>query len=449
MFRQTFVVFITHEVQRKQKKEKINSLIWQINMIIFRVISGAIMQAVGQLTSNKLRSFLSLLGISIGIFCIIGIKAAVNSLEDNIRGSFEKLGNDIIYISKMPWNEDPNQNYWKYQRRPQPSIKDLEAIEKKVKTAKMSAYSVFIGVKVLKFNNNNVQNVFSLAPTFDYGEIFKLKFEKGRYFSPNEYHYGSDVIILGHKVAVELFGANDPIGKEIYYSNRKMRVTGVLEETGRDIINPVNFDEAAIIPYSSARKFVNVRPRKNSFMGSSLNVKAAEGVSLEKLTDDVTGALRASRRIRPAESNDFSINEMSIVTGLLDKVFSVMNLAGMIIGGFALLVGMFSVANIMFVSVKERTNIIGIKKALGAKKSVILLEFLIESIILCVIGGALGLLTVYGTTYTLSKIFPYDFYLSLWNAMVGVIVSVVVGVLAGTIPAMQASNMDPVEAMRK
>lgn len=407
------------------------------------------MQAIGQLTSNKLRSFLSLLGITIGIFCIIGIKAAVNSLEDNIRSSFEKLGNDIIYISKMPWNEDPTQNFWKYQRRPQPSIKDLEAIERKVKTAQMAAFSVFIGSKTLKYRNNSVQNVFSVAPTFQYAEIFKLKFEKGRYFSPSEYHSGTDVIVLGHKVALELFGANDPIGKEIMYDNRKVRVTGVLEESGRDIINPINFDEAVIIPYTCARKFINVRPRKNSMMGSSLNVKAAAGVSLEKLTDDVTGALRSARHIKPVEQNDFAINEMSIVTSLLDKVFGVMNLAGMIIGGFALLVGMFSVANIMFVSVKERTAIIGIKKALGAKKSVILLEFLIESIVLCVIGGFLGLSIVYGTTFTLSKIFPYDFYLSFWNAAVGVIVSVAVGIIAGMIPAMQAANMDPVEAMRR
>jgi putative ABC transport system permease protein len=418
-------------------------------MLLLRVFAGAVSQAIGQLTANKLRSFLSLIGISIGIFCIIGVKAAVNSLEDNIRGSFEKLGNDIIYISKMPWAEDPGQNYWKYQRRPHPSIKDLEMIEKKVKTAKMAAFSVFIGVKTLKFNSNNVQNVFSLAPTYDYAEIFKLKFENGRYFSQNEYHYGADVIVIGHKVAVELFGAVDPIGKEIYYAGRKMRVTGVLVETGRDIINPVNFDEAAIIPFSSARKFINVRPRRSSLFGTSLNVKAAEGVSLEKLTDDVTGVLRANRHLKPVEKNDFAINEMSIITGLLDNVFSVMNLAGFIIGGFALLVGMFSVANIMFVSVKERTNIIGIKKAIGAKRSVILLEFLIESVVLCTLGGLVGLVSIYGITWILSQFLPFDLFLSFSNALVGVLVSVIVGVAAGMIPALQAANMDPVEAMRK
>jgi putative ABC transport system permease protein len=418
-------------------------------MLLFRVFSGAVSQAVGQLTANKLRSVLSLLGISIGIFCIIGIKAAVGSLEDNIRSSFEKLGNDIIYVSKMPWGQDPGQSYWKYQRRPHPTIKDLDAIEKHVKSAKMAAFSVFIGSKTLKYNSNNVQNVFSLAPTYNYGEMFKLKYEKGRYFSPTEYHYGADVIVIGHKVAVELFGAVEPVGKEIYYAGRKMRVTGVLEETGRDVINPVNFDEAALIPYSAARKFINVRPRRASLFGTSLNIKAADGVSLEKLTDDVTGILRSNRHLKPVEKNDFAINEMSIITGLLDNVFVAMNLAGLIIGGFALLVGMFSVANIMFVSVKERTNIIGIKKAIGAKKSVILLEFLIESILLCTVGGLMGLVSIYGIMALLTLFLPFDMYLSFGNAITGVIVSVVIGVVAGMIPAMQAANMDPVEAMRK
>jgi putative ABC transport system permease protein len=418
-------------------------------MLLFRVFSGAVSQAVGQLTSNKLRSLLSLLGITIGIFCIIGIKAAVGSLEDNIRGSFEKLGNDIIYISKMPWGENPGQNYWKYQRRPHPSIKDLDAIEKHVKTSKMAAFSVFIGVKTLKYNSNNVQNVFSMAPTYNYGEIFKLKYDKGRYFSSTEYHYGADVTILGFKVAQELFGAIEPIGKEIYYAGRKMRVTGVLEETGRDIINPINFDDAVLIPYSAARKFINVRPRRKSIFGTQLNVKAAEGISLEKLTDDVTGVLRAQRHLKPVEKNDFSINEMSIITNLLDNVFVMMNLAGIIIGGFALLVGMFSVANIMFVSVKERTNIIGIKKALGAKKSVILLEFLIESVLLCTLGGIMGLIAIYGVMALLTLFLPFDLYLSFGNALAGVLVSVVIGVIAGMVPAMQAANMDPVEAMRK
>lgn len=417
-------------------------------MLLFRVFNGAVSQAVGQLLANKLRTFLSLLGISIGIFCIIGVKAAINSLEDNIRGSFEKLGTDIIYINKMPWNEDPGQNFWKYQRRPHPSIKDFEAIQKKVKTADKAAFQFILGSKLSKFQNNSVNNVFLMAVTYDYAEMFKVQIEKGRYYSYSEYNYGTNVAIIGSKVAEELFGSVDPIDKVFIIGGRKMRVTGVIASKGRDLFSP-NWDEAVIIPLTSARKFANVRPRKNSLWGTQLMVKAAEGVKLEKLKDDVTGVLRATRHLKPVEKNDFAMNEMSILFALLDNVFVVLNLAGLIIGGFALLVGMFSVANIMFVSVKERTNIIGIKKAIGAKKSVILLEFLIESVILCVLGGAAGLIGIYGITWILTQFLPFDLYLSFANALVGVLVSVSVGIIAGMIPAMQAANMDPVEAMRK
>lgn len=415
-------------------------------MLLLRVFGGAVAQAVGQLTSNKVRSFLSLLGITIGIFCIIGVKAAVNSIEDNIRGSFERLGNDVVYISKMPWGGDPGENYWKYQRRPQPSYNDFENIERKVKSAKMASYNVFIGSKTIKYENNNVQNVFVIAATYNYAEILKIKFEDGRYFSPTEYNYGADAVVIGSNVAKLLFGAITPIGKEIYFSGRKLKVVGVIEATGRDVINPINFDDAAIIPYTCASKFINLKSTK---IGSTLNVKAQDGVSLDELTDEVTGVLRSARRLKPVEENDFAVNQMSIIMNLLNNIFDVLNLAGFIIGGFALLVGMFSVANIMFVSVKERTNLIGIKKAIGAKKSVILLEFLIESIILCVLGGAIGLLAIFSVTWILSIFLDFDIYLSFQNALTGVLVSVIVGVIAGMIPALQASNMDPVEAMRK
>lgn len=413
----------------------------------FRIFQGAVSQAIGQLTANKLRSFLSLLGITIGIFCIIGIKAAVNSLEDNIKSSFEKLGSDMIFISKMPWNENPGENWWKYNRRPAPSMADMEMIQRKVKSAECAVFTLNIGSRTLKFGSNSVRNVFLQSVTYDYDKAFKLKFEKGRYFSPTEYQYGADVVVIGHKVSAELFGAVEPIGKEIILNGRRLRVIGVIEETGRSLVN--SYDENAYIPYSSARKFVNVRPRRTALFATQVTIKALPGVSLEKLTDDVTGVLRSSRHLRPSEKSNFSINEMSIVTQMLDGFFSVLNLAGIIIGGFALLVGMFSVANIMFVSVKERTNIIGIKKALGAKKSVILLEFLIESMVLCALGGLFGLAMIYLTTWVLTQFLPIDLYLSFSNAVFGVLVSVIVGVAAGMIPALQAAKMDPVEAMRK
>ncbi len=417
-------------------------------MLYLKIIQGSFSQAIQQLLGNKTRSFLSLLGITIGIFCIIGVKAAINSLEDNIKGSFEKLGNDVIYLSKMPWGEDPGQNYWKYQRRPQPCIEDLNAIQDRVESAEMAAFSIFLGAKIVKNTNTSVENVVIWGVTYDYADIFKLKFEQGRYLTPNEYSHGTDVVVIGHTVAEQLFGALDPIGKEVLVFGHKMRVVGIIEKAGRDLISVMNFDECILISYETARKVANVKP-KTGGMFSLLNVKARDGIDTEQLKDDVTGVLRGVHRLKPREDNDFALNQTSILTALLDNVFVALNLMGIVIGGFALVVGMFSVANIMFVSVKERTNIIGIKKAIGAKRSVILLEFLIESVMLCIIGGFFGLVSIFGAAALLSMVLPFDIYLSFENTITGVATSIFVGVLAGMIPAIQASRLDPVEAIRQ
>jgi len=209
----------------------------------------------------------------------------------------------------------------------------------------------------------------------------------------------------------------------------------------------MNFDEVCWIGYNSLKKFVNVKDN-NRYVGRSLSVKAKKGVKLPDLKDELTGVIRSKRKLKPFEDNNFSINQLSMITDMLDSVFRVLNIAGFWIGFFALLVGMFSVANIMFVSVKERTNIIGIKKALGAKGSVILLEFLVESVILCIIGGIIGLVTVYLTLLLLSSVTPFDMQLSVFNTASGVGISIAVGIIAGIIPAFQASKMNPVDAIR-
>ena len=414
--------------------------------ILFKIIRESILQAVQQLQANKLRSFLSLLGITIGIFCIIGVKAAVDSLEANIRGSIEKLGDDVLYVQKMPWNEDPGQNFWKYQRRPNPDYEDFEVIRDKVGSAGLVDYHVFVGEKTLKFNSNSVEGAFTLAVTYDCAAIFNLEFEKGRYLTPTEYHYGMNKVVIGHTVAEELFGGIDPIGKEIRIMGHKAEIVGVIQQSGRDIIQILNFDEAVLLGYNTAAKMTNIQ--NNHPFGSSINVKAAEGISLDQLRDELTGVLRAHRRLRPLEENDFALNNVSVLASILSSIFGVMNLAGLVIGIFALIVGIFSVANIMFVSVKERTNIIGIKKAIGAKQFIILLEFLVESIILCILGGIVGLILIWGVTAILSQALDFPIFLSMNNIFWGLLVSVLVGIISGFIPAWQAARMNPVDAIR-
>ncbi len=416
---------------------------------IFKIITESAAQAFQSLRSNKLRSFLSLLGISIGIFCIIGVKSAVDSLESNVRSSLDKLGSDVVYVSKFSWKEDPGDNFMKILRRPNPSYEDFKVIEKKVKTAQFASLNVHIGQKTLQYKSSNVERVNVSAVTYNFERMYELDFEEGRYFSQQEFFYGANKVVLGNNVAKELFGVIEPLGKQIKLLGRKLEVIGVLKKSGEDLLGIGDFDDDAIISYETGKKMANLKS-KNAFGNVNISVKAAENVSNEELIGDVTGVIRAHRKLKPKQEDDFALNEVSMMGDMLDAFFSSLNLMGFIIGIFALIVGGFSVANIMFVSVKEQTNIIGIKKALGAKRYIILLEFLIESIFLCIIGGAVGLVLVYLTLMGISSIesIGFDISLSISNMFGGLFTAVVIGILSGLIPAFLAARMDPVVAIR-
>lgn len=416
-------------------------------MIFIKVIYESFIQAFQQLSANKLRSFLSLTGISIGIICIISVLSAVDSLKDNINASFEKLGNDVLYIDKMPWNEDPGQNWWKYQQRPEPSYEDLQAIKRKSKLSSLASFAVIIPGRTLKYQSSSVEGAYIAGITDDYASIFNLEFAEGRFFTPFESAIGANRAVIGSVLAEKLFGTIEPIGKDIKIKGMDFQVVGVLKKEGNTLINIFQFDEAVLISYQTAKKLINVKSRYT--WGSSLNAKVRPGFTLEDLKGELTGILRSERKIRPKDTENFAINQLSMLTNLIEPIFSMMNLVGWFIGGFSILVGMFSVANIMFVSVKERTSIIGIKKALGARQSIILLEFLIESIVLCLIGAVIGLLIVFGVLKLAAAAFDYNIYLSVGNMVFAFILAFIIGVISGLIPAWQAARLDPVEAMRK
>lgn len=418
-------------------------------LLLPRIFLESIRQAVDQLWNNKLRTTLSLLGITIGIWCVIMVFSAVDSLEANIKGSFEQLGDDVVYISTMPWGEDPRENFWKYQRRPEANYADFRAIKNKANTADIATFTVFIGPVTAEYTESSASNVFFIGATDDYKDMFGLEFYKGRYFTPAESFRGSNQIVIGYEVAQTLFRpSEDPIGRFIKVKGQRLQIIGVLQKEGKDLINPLNFDEVGLIPYNTARKFVNLKKAGFNKGRTSVSVKAKEGVKLETLQAELTGILRAQRRLKPTEEDNFALNTLSIVSQLFDNIFGVIRFAGFFIGIFAIIVGGFSVANIMFVSVKERTRLIGIKKALGAKQYVILMEFLVESIILCLIGGVLGLVLVMLAAKAATQIAEYEIFLSAYNAFLGLSIATVSGVLAGIIPAYRASKMVPVEAIR-
>lgn len=419
-------------------------------ILLPRIFYESVRQAFQQLAGNKLRTVLSLSGITIGIFCVIMVLSAVDSLEANIQKSFQQLGDDVVYISKMPWGEPPHKgNFWKYQRRPETDYRDFEVIQNQVKTAKMATFTVFIGGGTAEYANSNASNVFFIGVTSHYNEMFGLEFDKGRYFTPAEFYRGTNQIIIGYDVAQTLFGPKgDPIGKYIKVRGQRLQIIGVLKKEGKDLVNPLNFDDAGLIPYNTARKYVNLKKAGFNRGRTSISVKAKEGVRLETLKAELTGVLRAKRLLKPVEESNFELNTLSIVSQIFENIFGIIRIAGYIIGLFAIIVGGFSVANIMFVSVKERTRLIGIKKALGAKNYVILMEFLVESIILCLIGGVVGLILVILGAQAATQIAEYEIFLSPMNAIRGLLIASASGVVAGIIPAYRASKMVPVEAIR-
>jgi len=413
--------------------------------VLIRTIFSSLSQAWQQLIGNKLRTALSLLGVSIGIFCIVAVQSAVDSLESNVVDSLSKLGDNTLYIQKMPWGEDPGKNYWKYAKRPNYTYEEYEALNRGLENIGEAGYYAIVGGRTAKWRSNNVEGVFSVAGSPELADFFGMEFGEGRFFTSSEFRTGTNVVVLGFKVAQSLFGDVNAVGREIQMYGQKLTVVGVLEKSGEDLLQVFNFDRAAIFSYPFMAKAVNL---ESTFVMSSLMAKPIEGASKAALTDAVIVNLRAERRLKPKEDDDFSVNSLSIITGVLDAVFGTLNTAGYVIGLFAILVGGFSVANIMFVSVKERTSLIGVKMALGASRPVILLEFLIESVALCLIGGFFGLLLVLGVITILNLYSPFVVVLSIGNMIIGTVLALTIGVVSGIIPAFMASRMDPVTAIR-
>ena len=401
--------------------------------------------ALHALVANKLRTSLSLLGITIGIFAIIVVFTAVDSLEMNIRDRVESLGDDVIFIQSRPWgvDEDGEYKWWDYIKRPNPSMKELEMVKRKTRSAQACAFAV-TGNKTIQYKNNSVENATLSAVSLDYDKIISFDIASGRYFSESEAISGRNMVLIGATIAVNLFGPLNPLGRSIKLMGRSFVVSGVIKKEGESIVGQ-SHDTQVLIPINTARKLIDIDSRQ---LNPMIMVKAKEGISNKQLKAELKGVMRSIRKLKPLADDNFALNETSILGNLLDVVFKIIKLAGLFIGGFSILVGGFGIANIMFVSVKERTHIIGIQKSLGAKNYFILLQFLFESIILCMIGGVIGLLIVYGGTIVASSFIDLKFVLTYTNIAIGLGVSIGIGIISGLIPAYSASRLDPVEAIR-
>jgi putative ABC transport system permease protein len=410
-------------------------------MIILRLIAESFAFAFQAVIINKTRTLLSLLGITIGIFSIISVFTIFDSMERAIRKSIESLGNNILYIEKWAWSMGGDYPWWKYYQRPEPTLRDLEEIQKRSQAAAAAAFMV-TGNKQVKYLNNSIDNVTIQAVTHDFEKMMTSELGEGRYFTPIESAGGRNVAILGIKIAENLFGNTDPVGKEIKIFGQKLAVIGVFKQAGEDMFG-TSPDNMVMVPVHWVRNFIDLREQ-----GTTILVLAKPNVSNDELRDELTGIMRSVRRLKPALEDNFSINETSIISKGFDQLFSVIAIVGWIIGGFSLLVGGFGIANIMFVSVKERTSQVGIQMSLGAKRYFILLQFLFEAIFLSLFGGIIGLIIILIATLILSAALDMELVLTQGNILLGIFVSSLIGLISGIFPSMSASRLNPVDAMR-
>lgn len=408
--------------------------------------------AADALRKNKLRSALSVLGITIGIYCIIVVYSLVHSLEKNINDNFSTFGTDVLFVQKWPWDEiGSNFPWWKYMNRPEASYDEARYLEANMGKEWVSAVAfAFSSQAKLEYQGVALTETSLMSVSHQYNEVQKVDVEKGRYFTSEESNAGRAVCIIGASVAENLFGTADPVGKEIRVKNRVFRVVGVCRREGQSIIN-ASADERVFIPVRIGLTMVNY---KEGAQGTQILLKAAEGVSLDDLTWETRQMMRRIRRLQPERDETFSVNRMSMITSAVSDLFGKITVIGVIIGGFSMLVGCFGVANIMFVSVKERTQEIGIQKALGAGRSFILAQFLTESVILCMVGGLIGLGLVWSTLKLFNMILttqmqsPVTLYLSGSDVLLGLTVSVAVGLVSGIVPASSGARLNPVDAIR-
>lgn len=400
--------------------------------------------ALEALRNNKLRTILSTLGITIGIFCIIMVLTMVESLERNVQNSVESLGKDVIFVEKWPWIFGSDYKWWKFMNRPNTRLDELETIEAKASLASASALVVTLGNITVKYESNSVAGINVLGVSHDYDKIRSFNLYEGRYFTDNESRNGLPVAVLGYTIAQTLFPTSSGIDKDILLKGRKYRVIGIAEKEGESMLGN-SMDNIMLLPVQNVASYVRINSDR---VNAQIQVKSKDGVPLEMMEEELRGIMRSQRKLHPGEEENFALNKTTLIAEPLKQVFGVITFAGWIIGGFAMLVGGFGIANIMFVSVKERTNQIGIQKSLGAKNYFILIEFLVEAIVLCLLGGAIGIGLVWLITVGVSRGLDFNVALSAGNIITGIMVSVIIGIVSGFIPAYSASKLDPVVAIR-
>jgi putative ABC transport system permease protein len=418
-------------------------------MLTLRLIVESFGFAWKALRSNLLRTILSLLGVTIGIFAIIAVLTLVDSLEKNIKDSLNFLGTNVIYVQKWPFVAEGGGDYkwWEYWRRPTPSIKEFKFLEANLKNRDAIAIYARKGNSIIKRGSNSIGQITLRGAGIDYDKIYTMDIPEGRYLTLDEIESGRNVAVLGYEVTKALFPNEGAIGETVIIKDVKYKVVGTIKKEGENFMGLSSNDYTVIIPYNSIRKIYQTGTGNWNELESTIAIKGSQyDVGLVELESELRGFLRSKRGLKPFQKDSFALNRPEAVANLISGIFDVFSIAGWVIGGFSMLVGGFGIANIMFVSVKERTGIIGLQKSLGAKNYFILFQFLFESIFLSLIGGLAGLALVYLITFI--PLGSLEVLLSVKNIVLGIGVSSVIGIVAGIVPAAMAARLDPVAALR-
>ena len=400
--------------------------------------------AAAQMRSNLTRSTLTALGVIIGIIAVTLMGTAVSGISIGFDKSMAVLGDDVLYVTQWPWKQVPD--WWNYRDRKRIKTEYADTLNRMIEHTPNSNLLIAVPTSNLfgpiKYGGSQVDNVFILGTTSDFVVTSTIDCKEGRFFNELESRGGASVVVIGYDVADALFPSTSPIDKSVLINGHLFKVVGVNARQGT-FLGLFSWDSMVAMPLGAANKYFSSKSE------SDIRVKVKDKTKLADAKDELTGLMRRVRGLPPEKRDDFSINEQQAFKSTLDPVKNSIAIAGLFITGLSLFVGAIGIMNITFVSVKERTKEIGTRKALGARRRTILLQFLIESTALCLLGGLIGLSVAYVMCVGIGKAFPsFPINFSVGLVLTSVIVSVATGLVSGFAPAWSASRLDPVVALR-